>query len=127
MVTLQTFDLCKQLHELKPDWQTIGSYVIKSEGDEPRIDHDEAHRTCYDWAPEFTVDYLLEKLPNRIVDGFDFGMLTLSTRQGALRNGWMASYDDDAGYPIGDIAGVAETALDAVLQLTIEMAERAEF
>lgn len=38
----------------------------------------------------------------------------------------MASYDDDAGYPIGDIAGVAETALDAVLQLAIEMAERTE-
>lgn len=79
MITLHTFDLCKQLYELKPHWQTIGSYVIKSEGDEPRIDHDEVHRTCYDWTPEFTTDYLLEKLPNRIVDGFDFGALTLST------------------------------------------------
>lgn len=31
-----------------------------------------------------------------------------------------------AGYPIGDIFGVAETALDALLELTIEMAERTE-
>lgn len=126
MIRLHTFDLCKQLHKMKPHWQTIGSYVIKSEGDEPRIYHDEVHRTCYDWAPEYTIDYLLEKLPNRIVDGFDFGMLTLSTRQGAFRNGWMASYDNDAGYPIGNIEGVAETALDAVLELTIEMAKRVE-
>jgi hypothetical protein len=126
MIALHTFDLCKQLYKLKPDWQTIGSYVIKSEGDEPRIDYDEAHRTCYDWAPEFTVDYLLEKLPNRILDGYDFGMLTLSTRQGSFRYGWVASYDNDAGYPIGEICGVAETALDALLELTIEMVKRKE-
>lgn len=126
MITLHTFDLCKQLHELKPHWQPIGAYVIKSEGDEPQLCRDDIHRTCYDWAPEFTVDYLLEKLPNRILDGFDYGMLTLSTRQGALRNGWIASYDNDADYPIGDIFGVAETALDAVLELTIEMAKRTE-
>lgn len=54
------------------------------------------------------------------------GMLTLSTKQGAFRNGWMAFYDDGAGYPLGGIDGVAETALDAVLRLAIEMAERTE-
>lgn len=123
---MKTFELCKKLHELKPDWQTVGDYVIKFKGDEPRVYRDNVRRTCYDWAPEYTIDYLLEKLPNRIVDGFDFGMLTLTTRQGAFRNGWMASYDDDAGYPIGDIWGVAETALDALLELTIEMIERGE-
>ena len=123
---MKTFELCKKLHELKPDWQTVGDYVIKFKGDDPRIYHDNVRRTCYDWAPEYTINYLLEKLPNRIVDGFDFGMLTLTTRQGAFRNGWMASYDDDAGYPIGDIWGVAETALDALLELTIEMIERGE-
>ena len=126
MITLHTFDLCKQLYELKPHWQTIGSYVIKSEGDEPRIDHDEVHRTCYDWTPEFTTDYLLEKLPNRIVDGFDFGALTLSTKKSESKYSWIASYNNDAGYPIGDIAGVAENALDALLELTIEMTKRAE-
>lgn len=126
MVTLQTFDLCKQLHELKPDWQTIGSYVIKSEGDEPHIDHDEVHRTCYDWAPEYTIDYLLEKLPNRIVNGADLGMLMLSARQGSFRNGWVVFYENDAGYPMCGIDGVAENPLDAVLKLTIELAKRAE-
>lgn len=52
MITLHTFDLCKQLHELKPHWQPIGAYVIKSEGDEPQLCRDDIHRTCYDWAPE---------------------------------------------------------------------------
>lgn len=126
MVTLRTFDLCKQLHELKPGWTPEDRLFIRREGELPEIIKGVSFIYRFDEAPRFTVDYLLEKLPNRIVDGFDFGMLTLSTRQGALRNGWMASYDDDAGYPIGDIAGVAETALDAVLQLAIEMAERTE-
>nr|DAV99809.1 MAG TPA: hypothetical protein [Caudoviricetes sp.] len=126
MVMLQTFDLCKQLHKLKPDWQTVGDYVIKFKGDDPRVYHDDIRRTCYDWAPEYTIDYLLEKLPNCIVNGADLGMLMLSARQGSFRYGWVASYDNDAGYPIGDICGVAETALDALLELTIEMIERGE-
>lgn len=124
MVTMQTFKLCKQLHELKPDWIPEDRLFIRREGDNPEVVKDPKFVYRVDQAPRFTVDYLLEKLPNRVVDGFDFGTLTLSTRQGALRNGWIASYDDDAGNPIGDIAGVAETALDAVLQLAIEMAER---
>lgn len=127
MVTLQTFNLCKQLHELKPDWTPEDRLFIRREGDSPEVVKSVSFIPRFDGAPRFTADYLLEKLPNRILDSCEFGMLTLSTRQGALRNGWMASYDDDAGYPIGDIAGVAETALDAVLQLAIEMAERAEF
>lgn len=126
MITLHTFNLCKQLHELKPNWQPIGAYVIKSEGDEPQLCRDDIHRTCYDWAPEFTIDYLLEKLPNRVVDGFDFGALTLSTKKSESKYSWIASYNNDAGYPIGNIDGVAETALDAVLELTIEMAKRKE-
>lgn len=69
---------------------------------------------------------MLEKLPNRILNNCEFGMLTLSTRQGSFRYGWVASYDNDAGYPIGDICGVAETALDALLELAIEMIEREE-
>ena len=126
MVTLYTFDLCKQLHALKPHWEPEDKLFIWDEGDEPEIVSTVNSARRFDEAPRFTIDYLLEKLPNRIVDGFDFGMLTLTTRQGAFRNGWMASYDDDAGYPIGDIEGIAETALDAVLELTTEMARRAE-
>lgn len=126
MVTLHTFDLCKKLHELKPDWTPEDRLFIRRKGDNPEIVKDPKFVYRVDQAPRFTADYLLEKLPNRILDGFDYGMLTLSTRQGSFRYGWVASYDNDAGYPIGDICGVAETALDALLELTIEMIERGE-
>lgn len=126
MVTLRTFDLCKQLHELKPGWTPEDRLFIRREGELPEIIKGVSFIFRFDEAPRFTVDYLLEKLPNRILDGFDYGMLTLSTRQGSFRYGWVASYDNDAGYPIGDICGVAETALDAVLRMAIEMAERTE-
>lgn len=126
MVTLYTFDLCKQLHALKPHWKPEDKLFIWNEGDEPEIVSTVNSARRFDEAPRFTTDYLLEKLPNRILDGYDFGMLTLSTQQGAFRNGWMASYDNDAGYPIGNIEGVAETALDALLELAIEMAKRKE-
>lgn len=126
MVTLHTFDLCKKLHELKPDWTPEDRLFIRREGDNPEVVKDPKFVYRVDQAPRFTADYLLEKLPNRILDGFDYGMLTLSTRQGSFRYGWVASYDNDAGYPIGDICGVAETALDALLELTIEMVERGE-
>ena len=126
MVTLHTFDLCKKLHELRPDWTPEDRLFIRREGDNPEVVKDPKFVYRVDQAPRFTADYLLEKLPNRILDGFDYGMLTLSTRQGSFRYGWVASYDNDAGYPIGDICGVAETALDALLELTIEMIERGE-
>lgn len=123
---METFELCKRLHELKPHWTPEDRLFIRREGELPEVVKGVSFARSFDQAPRFTIDYLLEKLPNRIVDGFDFGMLTLTTRQGAFRNGWMASYDNDAGYPIGDICGVAETALDALLELTIEMIERGE-
>ena len=126
MVTLRTFDLCKQLHELKPDWTPEDRLFIRRKGDNPEIVKDPKFVYRVDQAPRFTADYLLEKLPNRILDSCEFGMLTLSTRQGSFRYGWVASYDNDAGYPIGDICGVAETALDALLELAIEMIKREE-
>ena len=125
MVTLHTFDLCKQLHALKPHWEPEDKLFIWDEGDEPEIVSTVNSARRFDEAPRFTIDYLLEKLPKRVVDGFDFGTLTLSTRQGEF-NGWIASYNNDAGYPIGNIDGIAETALDAVLRLAIEMAKRTE-
>lgn len=126
MVTLQTFKLCKKLHELRPGWTPEDRLFIRRKGDNPEVVKDPKFVYRFDEAPRFTVDYLLEKLPKRAADGFEYGMLTLSTRQGAFRNGWMAFYDDGAGYPLGGIDGVAETALDAVLQLAIEMAESEE-
>lgn len=126
MITLHTFDLCKQLHELKPDWTPEDRLFIRRKGDNPEVVKDPKFVYRFDQAPRFTADYLLEKLPNRILDSYEFGMLTLSTRQGSFRYGWVASYDNDAGYPTGDICGVAETALDALLELTIEMIKREE-
>ncbi|QJU09953.1 hypothetical protein FBF26_01570 [Candidatus Saccharibacteria bacterium oral taxon 488] len=126
MVTLYTFDLCKQLHELKPWWTPEDRLFIRREGELPGVVKGVSFARSLDQAPRFTIDYLLEKLPNRILDGFDYGMLTLSARQGSFRYGWVASYDNDAGYPIGDICGVAETALDALLELAIEMIKREE-
>ena len=126
MVTLQTFELCKQLHELRPGWTPDDRLFIRRKGDNPEIVKDPKFVYRVDQAPRFTVDYLLEKLPKRAADGFEYGMLTLSTKQGAFRSGWMAFYDDGAGYPLGGIDGVAETALDAVLRLAIEMAKRTE-
>lgn len=126
MVTLQTFKLCKKLHELRPGWTPEDRLFIRREGDNPEVVKDPKFVYRFDEALRFTADYLLEKLPNRILDGFDYGMLTLSARQGSFRYGWVASYDNDAGYPIGDICGVAETALDALLEITIEMVERGE-
>ena len=122
---METFELCKKLHELKPDWQTFGSYIIKFKGDEPRIERDNIRRTCYDWAPEYTLEYLLDKLPNIIDGDLGFGTLALSTRQGQYRNGWLAFYEDDEGCAVDDmLAYAAQTPLNAVLWLTIIMAEK---
>ena len=126
MVTLHTFDLCKQLHELKPDWTPEDRLFIRREGDNPEVVKDPKFVYRFDQAPRFTVGYLLEKLPNRIVDGFDFGALTLSTKKSESKYSWIASYNNDAGYPIGNIDGVAENPLDALLELTIEMVKRVE-
>ena len=103
MVTLQTFKLCKQLHELRPGWTPEDRLFIRREGGLPEVVKGVSLAKSFDEAPRFTVDYLLEKLPKRAADGFEYGMLTL-----------------------GGINGVAETALDAILRLAIEMAERTE-
>ena len=84
MVTLHTFDLCKQLHELKPDWKPEDRLFIRRKGDNPEIVKDPKFVYRIDEAPRFTVDYLLEKLPNCIVNGADLGMLMLSALQDRL-------------------------------------------
>lgn len=122
---METFELCKKLHELKPDWSPIGVFIIQFKGDRPRVYRDNIRRTCYDWAPEYTLEYLLDKLPNIIDGDFGFGTLALSTRQGQYRNGWLAFYEDDEGCAIDDsLAYAAQTPLNAVLWLTIIMAEK---
>lgn len=125
---MKTFELCKKLHEIKPDWQTVGDYVIKFKGDDPRIYHDNVRRTCYDWAPEYTLEYLLDKLPNTIDNDsdfdFGFGTLVLSTRQGQHKNDWLAFYKDDDGYTVDNLTCSAQNPLHAVLKLAIVMIEK---
>lgn len=122
---MNTFELCKKLHELKPDWQTVGDYVIKFKGDNPRIYHDNVRRTCYDWAPEYTLEYLLNKLPDAIENKLGVGALMLSSRKAQYRDGWLAFYGDDEGCSIdSNLVCAAQTPLDAVLKLAIVMAEK---
>ena len=122
---MNAFELCKKLHELKPDWQTIGDYVIKFKGDEPRIERDNIRRTCHDWAPEYTLEYLLDKLPDAIENNLGVGALTLSSRKAQYRDGWLAFYEDDEGCTVdASLVFVAEAPLDAVLKLAIIMAEK---
>lgn len=122
---MNAFELCKKLHELKPDWQTIGDYVIKFKGDDPRIYHDNVRRTCYDWAPEYTLEYLLDKLPDAIENNLGIGALTLSSRKAQYRDGWLAFYGDDEGCSIdSSLVCAAQTPLDAVLKLAMVMAEK---
>lgn len=122
---METFKLCKKLHELKPDWQTFGSYVIKFKGDDPQTYHDDIHRTCYDWAPEYTLEYLLDKLPDTIESKLGLGALTLSSRRAQYRDGWLAFYEDDEGCTVdSSLVFAAEAPLDAVLKLAIAMAEK---
>lgn len=122
---METFELCKKLYELKPDWQTFGSYIIKFKGDEPRIERDNIRRTCYDWASEYTLEYLLDKLPDVIENNLGVGALTLSSRKAQYRDGWLAFYGDDEGCSIdSNLVCAAQTPLHAVLKLAIVMAEK---
>ena len=124
---MEAFELCKKLHQLKPDWQPITAcrYTVKFKASEPRIYPEDVNRPCYDWAPEYTLEYLLDKLPNIIDGDFGFGTLALSTRQGQYRNGWLAFYEDDEGCAVDDsLAYAAQTPLYAVLKLAIIMAEK---
>lgn len=122
--SVETFELCKKLYELKPDWQTFGSHLIKFKGDKPRIYRDNVHRTCYDRAPEYTLEYLLDRLPDAIENKLGVGALTLSSRKAQYRDGWLAFYGDDEGCSIdSNLVCVAKTPLRAVLKLAIAVAE----
>ena len=128
MVTLYTFDLCKQLHELKPHWTPEDRLFIRREGDSPEIVKGVSFVRRFDQAPRFTIDYLLEKLPNRITNSCCSGVLTLiADKPNIFKNGWLVGYIDDTGQPMqGNLYAIGKTALDALLKLAIEMAESEE-
>ena len=124
---METFELCKKLHELKPDWKPIVNYryIIKFKARESRIYPENVNQPCYDCAPEYTLEYLLDKLPDAIENKLGVGALTLSSRKAQYRDGWLAFYGDDEGCSIdSNLVCVAQTPLDAVLRLAIIMAEK---
>lgn len=71
-------------------------------------------------VPLYTSDYLLEKLPVYSEDAE--GMLSVTTRQGQERNGWMAYYEDIDGYSVG-AEGIGKSPLKAILRLTLKLHE----
>jgi hypothetical protein len=124
---METFELCKKLHELKPDWKLIANYryIIKFKARESRIYPEDVNRPCYDCAPEYTLEYLLDKLPDAIESKLGLGALTLSSRQMQHRDGWLVFYGDDEGCSVdASLVFAAEAPLDAVLKLAIAMAEK---
>lgn len=125
--SMETFELCKKLHELKPDWQGITGckHLIKFKAPKSHIYPEDVNRPCHDWTPEYTLEYLLDKLPDAIENKFGVGALTLSSRKVQYRDGWLAFYGDDEGCSIdSNLVCVAQTPLDAVLKLAIVMAEK---
>ena len=129
---METFELCKKLHKLKPDWQPIAAYryTVKFNASEPRIYPEDVNRPCYDWAPEYTLEYLLDKLPKIIGDEPADGILTLATdeieyEEGSWGWGWRAFYDvSDGFYLADDLFCESKNPLHAVLKLAIAMAEK---
>lgn len=127
---METFELCKKLHELKPDWQggTGCKHFIKFKAPKSRIYPEDVNRPCYDWAPEYTLEYLLDKLPKTIDGGSDDGILTLATDEIEYEEhswgwGWRASYDTVGGRLADDLVHEAKNPLHAVLKLAIAVAE----
>lgn len=124
---METFELCRKLYELKPGWQggTGCKYIIKFKAPKSRIYPEDVNRPCYDCAPEYTLEYLLDKLPDAIESKLGLGALTLSSRQMQHRDGWLVFYGDDEGCSVdASLVFVAEAPLHAVLKLAIAMAER---
>lgn len=122
----ELFELCKQAYEVT-GWTNggflyefsmnaaSGSNVVFPAGRTPNAyPYD---NTVY---PLYTSDYLLEKLPVYSEDAE--GMLSVTTRQGYERNGWMAYYEDVDGYSVG-AEGIGKSPLEALLRLTLNLYE----
>ena len=121
---MKTFELCKKLHDLKPDWQGITDckYLIKFKAPKSHIYPEDVNQPCYDWAPEYTLEYLLNKLPSTIKDGS--GVFALVGGQGQHGDDWTAFYMDEEGYVMDSSLNCnAQTPLNAVLKLAIAVVE----
>lgn len=128
----ELFELCKQVYE-KTGWDdTKEAYYRKGhynsdgkdyEPGEPFIVGNTGKYVDFPYefmSPLYTSDYLLEKLP--VYNSDAEGMLSLTTRQGAERNGWMAYYQDIDGYSVGE-EGIGKSPLKALLKLTLALHE----
>lgn len=119
---METFELCKRLHKLKPDWTTEDKLSIQVTGHPPGIVRGYNFIAYSDEAPRYTLEYLLDKLPKTIKGGS--GVLTLCGGQRQCGNDWIAFYEDDEGYVLdGGLNCSAQTPLNAVLKLTIAYTE----
>ena len=127
---METFKLCEELYRLKPDWQGVTGckYFIKLKASKPHIYPKDMNRSCHGLTPEYTLEYLLDKLP-KVLDGdSDGGILTLATdkieyKEGSWAWGWRASYDTVGGRLADNLVYEAKNPLHAVLKLAIAVAE----
>ena len=119
---METFELCKKLHKLKPDWLPEDRLFIRRKGEQPEVIKGVSFVTCFDEAPRYTLEYLLDKLPMTLKSSYGFGILILSGNGGH----WSAFYmgDDECFVMDGGLNYDAQTPLCAVLKLAIAAAER---
>lgn len=122
---METFELCKKLHKLKPDWMTEDKLSIQVTGHPPGIVKGYNFIAYSDEAPRFTLEYLLDKLPKTIKNSFGSGVLTLVSGQGQRGDDWNAFYMNDEEYVMDSSLNCdAKTPLHALLELAIMMAEK---
>lgn len=122
---METFELCKKLHELKPGWSPEDRLFIRREGELPEVVKGINFTMSFDNAPRFTLEYLLDKLPTTIKDGS--GVLAIVGGQGLHGGDWYAFYEDEDNQGCVLDCSLncdAQTPLDAVLKLAIVMIEK---
>lgn len=117
----ELFELCKKCYEATGWKQSPNISQLYEYWD----DYDELCVISIEDAddtlvPAYTSDYLLEKLPVYSEDSE--GMLSVTTRQGQERNGWMAYYEDVDGYSVS-AEGIGKSPLEALLRLTLKVYE----
>ena len=127
---METFELCRKLYELKPDWQGITDckHFIRYEIPMSHIYPEDLNKPLCDRIPEYTLEYLLDRLPKVLNGDSDDGILTLVADEieygeGSWGWGWRASYDICDGYLADDLVHEAKNPLHAVLKLAIAVAK----
>lgn len=116
----EVFELCKRVYEAT-GWKNTEDGFFDGGEVMPFTDRIGTYIGASNFrCPLYTSDYLLEKLPVYSEDAE--GMLSVTTRQGQERNGWMAYYEDVDGYSVG-AEGIGKSPLEALLRLTLKLHE----